>query len=266
MTLKYNQDRLRGVLKLSESEKNYHLTRILPSENLAYYVEQYWIVRWDLRGKKPHLQENIPHPCIHLVVEKNNSRIVGAVTRKFSYSLKDQGKIFGVKFRPGGFYPFISSPVSSFTDSTLTLDEVFGNHCESFIDNVLSGKDDKSPVETAEKFLQSFLPLNKDKNIGEVNRIIEMISADRGITKVEDLISSLDINMRSLQRLFNTYVGVGPKWVIKKYRLHEVLEKMESGRVDWQQLILDLGYYDQAHFIKDFKVFIGKSPLEYIKA
>ena len=266
MALKYNQDRLRGVLKLSESEKNYHLSRILPSENLAYYVEQYWIVRWDLRGKKPHLQENIPHPCIHLVVENNNSRIVGAVTRKFSYSLKDQGKIFGVKFRPGGFYPFINSPVSSFTDSTLALDAVFGDQCEAFIEDVLSLKDDKSSVETVEQFLQTFLPLNKDKKIGEVNRIIEMISADRGITKVEDLISSLDMKMRSLQRLFNIYVGVGPKWVIKKYRLHEVLEKMESGRVDWQQLILDLGYYDQAHFIKDFKVFIGKSPLEYMKA
>ena len=263
--MKYNNDKVKGVLKLSESEKNYRLTRILPSENLAYYVEQYWIVRWDLRGKKSHLQENIPHPCIHLVLERNNSRIIGAVTRKYAYSLRGLGKIVGVKFRPGGFYPFINSPVSSFTDDTINPDKVFGKQCEDFINDVLSDTEDATIVARVEKFLESYLPLHKDKNIEKVNQIIEKIGADRSITKVEDLLPLYDIQKRNLQRLFKTYVGVGPKWVIKKFRLHEVLEKMESGSVDWQQLILELGYYDQAHFIKDFKAIIGKSPLVYMQ-
>lgn len=75
MVLEYNREKVRGVLNLSDSERNYQLSRILPSGDLAFYVEQFWIVRWDLRGKKPHLQENIPHPCVHLVLEKNKSRL-----------------------------------------------------------------------------------------------------------------------------------------------------------------------------------------------
>jgi AraC-like DNA-binding protein len=256
---------VKGVLNLSRSEKNYRLSRILPSEKLAYYVEQYWIVRWNLPDSKTHVQENIPHPCIHLVLEKNNSRIVGAVTGKYSYTLRGQGKIIGIKFRPGGFRPFINHPVSGFTDRTLSLVSVFGEPCGAFIQSVLMDNDESSMIKKIEDFLISYLPVRKDRNVEIINRIIDRISTDRRITRVEDLTALHDIHKRRLQRLFRTYVGVGPKWVIRKYRLHEVLEKMEAGEADWQQLILDVGYHDQAHFIKDFKAIIGTSPLMYMQ-
>ena len=55
------------------------------------------------------------------------------------------------------------------------------------------------------------------------------------------------IGKRHLQRLFNRYVGVSPKWVIQRYRLHEVLEQIKRDEtVDWAELAQDLGYFDQA--------------------
>jgi AraC-like DNA-binding protein len=70
--------------------------------------------------------------------------------------------------------------------------------------------------------------------------------------------------VRSLQRLFSRYVGVSPKWVIRRYRLHELLEQMHSGRhLDWAQVAIDLGYFDQAHLINDFKSITGYAPTEY---
>ena len=266
MSLRYNPEQVRGVLKLSESEKNYQLSRIFPSKDLAYYIEQYWIVRWDLRNKEPHLQENIPHPCVHLVLENNNSRIVGVVTGKYSYYLVDKGKIFGFKFRPGGFYPFVQKPVSVLTDRTVPVNEIFNVDYEEFKNNILSCTEDAAMVDIAEDFLRSCLPSHKDKNIAKINNIIDAISTDRGITQVEQLASLFNIEKRKVQRLFNIYVGVSPKWVIKKYRLHEILERLEEqGNIDWQQLITELGYFDQAHFIKDFKQFVGKSPTTYLK-
>lgn len=262
--MRYNPEQVHGVLKLSESEKNYRLSRIFPSDDLACYIEQYWIVSWDLRNRKPHLQENIPHPCVHLVLEQNKSRIVGAVTRKYSYRLSGAGKIFGVKFRPGGFCPFVNRPVSGFTDSQLPVGEVFGVNNETFINDILSCHEDTAMVAIAEDFLRSRMPLHLDKNIEKVNHIIETISSSRWITRVEQLVSSLKIEKWMLQRLFNTYVGVSPKWVIRKYRIHEILERMEQGDLDWHQLITDLGYFDQAHFIRDFKEFVGKPPTEYL--
>ena len=66
--------------------------------------------------------------------------------------------------------------------------------------------------------------------------------------------------------IFSRYVGVGPKWVIRRYRLHEAAARVaEGGRVDWPALALDLGYVDQAHFIKDFKAIVGRAPAAYAK-
>ncbi len=70
------------------------------------------------------------------------------------------------------------------------------------------------------------------------------------------------INKRTLQRLFSQYVGVSPKWVIKRFRLLEAVgELSKNKKADWTKLALELGYFDQAHFIKDFKSIIGKTPL-----
>ena len=54
-----------------------------------------------------------------------------------------------------------------------------------------------------------------------------------------------------------------PKWVLQRIRLHEAAERMADGEGDWASLALDLGYFDQAHFIKAFKAVVGRSPADY---
>ena len=89
---------------------------------------------------------------------------------------------------------------------------------------------------------------------------------DPSITRVQQVSQKFHLAVRSLQRLFNQYVGVSPKWVIKRYRLHEAAEQLNTGRnVDWHKLVFDLGYFDQAHFIKDFMTIIGRTPAEYAR-
>lgn len=260
--MKLNTSKVKGVLKLSKSEENYDLVRILPKGKLAFFIEQYWIVRWEL--ETPHIQENIPHPSVHLVFEKNNSRIVGPVTKKYSYTLADAGTICGVKFRPGAFYPFFNNPVSEIADRTISLTDIFGSDVKRLEMAVLSRKSGKNMVVAIEDFLLPRLPVCDEHPINSVNDIIDKIESDRSITRVDDIVDQFKINKRTLQRLFKTYVGVSPKWIIRKYRLHEVLDKFEAGSIDYHQIIHDLGYFDQAHFIKDFKEIIGVSPLKYL--
>ena len=67
-----------------------------------------------------------------------------------------------------------------------------------------------------------------------------------------------------MQRLFSEYVGVGPKWVLQRYRLHDAIEQLAGRRgTDWTQFALDLGYWDHAHFIADFRAVVGRSPSQY---
>ncbi|HEY6386183.1 MAG TPA: helix-turn-helix domain-containing protein [Candidatus Acidoferrum sp.] len=105
-----------------------------------------------------------------------------------------------------------------------------------------------------------------DKAIDLAGLLVERILQEREIKTVNELSRQAGIGKRSLQRIFNEYVGVSPKWVILRYRLHELLEKFNSGeQLDWLRLALDLGYFDQAHLINDFKSIVGYSPTQYQK-
>jgi AraC-like DNA-binding protein len=86
------------------------------------------------------------------------------------------------------------------------------------------------------------------------------------MTKVDDIQRQFNLTIRTLERLFSRYVGIGPGWVVRRYRLYEAAEKLDKGVIaDWPRLAADLGYFDQAHFIKDFKKMIGVSPGEYVR-
>jgi AraC-like DNA-binding protein len=245
--------------------KKFQLSRHHPAQDLSFFIEHYWIVNWDLRGQEPYVQETLPYPSVHLVIEQDQSGVFGVMTGKFTRLLANKGRAFGIKFKPGAFYPFVKSPVSQFTNNTLSLCEVFGSAGQAFEEAILSREDEAEMIALAENFLRERLP-ERDENVRVINEIVDYIIAHREITKVDDIVSQLNLNKRTLQRLFRQYVGVSPKWVIKRYRLHEVAERLAEGEVvDWPGIVLELGYSDQAHFIKDFKAIVGRTPAEYAK-
>jgi AraC-like DNA-binding protein len=126
-------------------------------------------------------------------------------------------------------------------------------------------EEDNLMVEQAENFLRDHLP-ERDETIILINQIVDHIIADRSLTKVDDIVAHFSMNKRTLQRLFNQYVGVSPKWVIQRYRLQDAVDQLDEGETeDNAQLALKLGYFDQAHFIKDFKMLVGKSPVKYTR-
>jgi transcriptional regulator GlxA family with amidase domain len=100
-----------------------------------------------------------------------------------------------------------------------------------------------------------------DPRVAEIGELYAAMLA--GPMTVEQLCSHAGYSKRTLQRLFREYVGVTPKWVLQRVRLHEAAERMADGERDWPRLAVELGYFDQAHFIKAFKATIGRSPADY---
>jgi AraC-like DNA-binding protein len=99
-----------------------------------------------------------------------------------------------------------------------------------------------------------------------VNRVVDQVVADRDVTRVADVTDRTGIGTRRLQRLFATYVGVPPKWVIRRARLHEAVERLDRGdEVDLAFLARELGYFDQAHFTRDFRSAVGRPPTAYAR-
>ena len=115
----------------------------------------------------------------------------------------------------------------------------------------------------AEALLHSMLP-ERDPLAEQAAALVARITDDPGLRRVDQLSASAGMTPRTLQRLFADYVGVSPKWVMRRARLHEAAERADSGEpVDWACLAADLGYADQAHLTRDFTVTIGVPPSRY---
>ena len=142
---------------------------------------------------------------------------------------------------------------------------MFGASAEGLDVEVLSHDDDGEAIEVVESFLRSFRPVTSEA-IGTVGQIVARIAGDRTITRVDQIAAQFAMPARQLQRLFRDYVGVTPKWVIQRYRLIEAAERLAAGAVaDFAGLALDLGYADQAHFIRDFKKIVGSAPAAFAR-
>ena len=96
--------------------------------------------------------------------------------------------------------------------------------------------------------------------------MVEAIRTDRSVRRVDGFARDHGLTVRRLQRLFLTHVGVDPKWVIRRYRLHEAIERAAGGTPDWAGLAAELGYSDQAHLVRDFTAVTGVSPGAYAHA
>lgn len=244
---------------------DFHHARLAPAPWLADLVQHFWIVRWDLRGFPPQVRETLPHPNVHLTFVPGESRVYGVQTGRFTRVLEGHGGVFGVKFRPGGFRPFLQRPVSSLRDRTMAPRQLFHEAADAVEAEISAASpDDAAMVAAAERFLEAHRP-PVDPEVQRIAAIVDEIAEDRSLTRVEHILERHDLHVRTLQRLFNDYVGVSPKWVINRYRLHEAVERLAQDRpVDRAQLALDLGYFDQAHFIRDFKSVTGRTPSEYV--
>lgn len=200
---------------------------------------------------------------MHLVLETQRSEIVGVMRGRFTRRLEGKGLVFGVKFLPGAFHALSRAPVISFTDRRVAPMNVFGENWQTFETELLSQQSFDAKAHSAERFLAGIIP-TIDANAELAREIVFTIRDDRSILRVDAVADEFALGKRQLQRLFAEYVGVSPKWVIERYRMHEAVEQLAGGgKNDLAELAHNLGYFDQAHFHKTFKRLTGKAPGEY---
>lgn len=238
--------------------------RFWPDDDLALFVEHLWTVAWDLAA--PSVSEVLAHPSVQLVVEEGNSAVAGVFTARFVRRLEGRGRVLGVKFLPGGFRPFYDRPVSALADRRATLMEVFGAEAAELESRALAAPTLDGAFAVIQQFLRARDPARGAAS-ELAGRIVARAASDRGITRVAELGERFGLGPRQLQRLFDEQVGVRPKWVIQRYRLHEAAERIAcTPDQDWADLAHELGYADQAHFVRDFRRIVGSSPAAYARA
>lgn len=257
--------RARGMVRRTLPEGKMRHARRRPPRELAPWIAHFWMIQWDLRGCEPQLVENLPHPNVHVIFEDDGAVVSGVQTRKFSRVIEGCSQVFGVKFRAGGFRAFLGEAVSTLADRTVPAKRVFAKEVDALRAVLISSAKEAEKVEAAGAFFLARVP-EPDKTATLADELVSRILNEPEIKTVDDLVAHAGMGKRSLQRIFNEYVGVSPKWVIRRYRLHEVMERLNVGaQPDWAQLALELGYFDQAHLINDFKSILGYSPTQYQK-
>jgi len=256
----------RGVLRPSFSEGQFQHQRQAPSVTFVPFVTHYWFVSWDLRGCQPQQQATLPHPNVQLVVEQGHARIYGVHSARFTRELAGQGQVFGIKFKAGGFYPFYRKPVANLHNQALDISDCFASGHQHLVEKIEAASDFAAMCQIAENFLLPYLPPVEPK-LPFLDELLKDIEQDHSLIRVEDLIRHTGVDKRSLQRLFQVYVGASPKWVIQRYRLHQAVAQVQAGNTcSWSDLALELGYFDQAHFVRDFRTLVGMTPGEYEKS
>jgi len=255
-----------GILNPRAGEGVFTLDRRAPKADLAAFVDYYWIVRWRLGDRAPFAQETLPHPNVHLVVGTHRPGVHGVGTKRFVAELAGEGFAIGAKFRPGGFHPFLRRDVCELTERELPIAEVFGADGAAFEAGAMAAATDDERIERIERFLRDREPASDELAVRAASAV-ERARADATLSRASQLAAHAGVSQRTLERIFRRYVGVGPKWIIRRFRVHEACERIAAGeRPCWSALATELGYFDQAHFIRDFKSQVGRTPSEYAAA
>lgn len=251
----------KGVLHAHDAPESYSLKRYYPCPELAPFVEHYWVVRWNLPEGETYTSEVLPYPNVNAAITESEDMISGVVTGMFTHELVGNGAVLGIKFLPGGFYPFFKKPIERLTNQQVPLKTVFQAARIKKIRSMLH-EPDAALIDEAEKMLLTKKP-EQDGAIAVIGDIIENVKHDPSVRQVAPLIEQYGASERTLQYAFKNYVGIGLKWIILRYRLQDVADAIDNGRDDWPAIAQEFGFTDQPHLIRDFKKVLGETPAQY---
>jgi len=255
----------RGLLHEKTSFEHFELHRFAPSPELADWVEHHWMALHDMGDKPPYRQRNLSHPNQHVVVDPNGTTgIFGAATGVFEHVVEGTGRVFATKFRPGAFRPFFGRAVNVLTDTHLPVETAFARTSEDLAREFAELNDPVGMAERMEAMFLAALPA-PDEKAELAGRIVAHAEANLELTSVVALAERFALGVRALQRLFDEYVGVRPKWVIDRYRMLEAVTVLNAGaEAGLTDLAHRLGYFDQAAFNHAFERLTGEAPGRFV--
>lgn len=251
-----------AVLHPADGVRPFCAVQYQPDAAIAGFVDHLWSVEWSLAEGAAHEQEVLPSPVVHLTLEDRGAHVYGVPTCRFVRQLTGRGRVVGVSFRPGGFAMFSRVRPVRLRDISTPADEVFGPWVAELPGAGGSGTVAHIVTVVAEVLARHAREPDADAVL--VNDAVAVAAAERSLTKVGELAARLGVTPRTLQRRFEEHIGVGPKWVLRRQRIHDALHRLHtSERVDWVGLAAELGFADQAHLNRTFRAMIGVTPATY---
>ena len=238
-----------------------------PHGPLAAFVDFFWIYE---AYAAPHAREHVmPTATLDAVFAldakgRMSSGVAGARSEAFLLDTSQPFSAVGIRFRPGGGFPFFGVPAGDLHNQTVPLDALWGSLAARVGDQLWQRESPESRFRTLERAL---LERAGDRLDGHpaVAQAITLFETSNGAMPVDEVVQRLGLSQRRLGELFWNEVGLSPKRYCRVRRFNGALRRIEPlTEVDWTDVALSCGYFDQAHFNHDFRAFAGMSPSAYL--
>ncbi len=251
-----------------------------PSQPLSDFVDVLWLYEgYEVSHEKERLMPdgsvelviNLAEDCIRNYDSRDPEKfetipgcvVSGPRSEFFVIDTAGEAAVAGVHFKPGGAFPFFRVPPAEMADQSIALENLWGPASGSLRERVLGAKTPADRLRTLEQCLLEQLARPLERHPA-VNFALQRLAATcpPGIGWI---VNQVGYSQRHFIELFSDEVGLTPKLFSRVRRFQQVI-RAAHGRdeVDWAQMALDCGYYDQAHFVHDFQSFAGITPSEYL--
>ena len=253
----------------------------VPRPPVADFVNLFWLYEG---YTLPHAKERVlPDGSMELVINLREDTIrvydrqdtdrfqsfrgcllCGAHSESFVIDTASQESILGIHFKPGGAFPFFKLPASELHNVHVSLDTLWGATANDLREQLLAAKTPEATFRLLEKSLLEHVarPLVRHPAVSFALQEFHRVHHIRVISEVTEQIG---LSSRRFIQVFSEEVGLTPKLFCRVQRFQEVLHLVEKGQqIEWTQIALNCGYFDQAHFIHDFRAFSGLSPRAYL--
>ena len=252
-----------------------------PKPPLSKFVDNLWLYEgYDPERKTERI---LPTGTFELVINlrqnelrfydaerpENSSHLSGAIVsgasgRGFTPDTAEETFIIGVHFKPGGAFPFLGLPAGDFADTHVDLETLWGPPAGRLRERLCEARTSAVRFQLLEEALVSRLCHGVEQHYA-VSAALDMFGKNQAGPRVREAANYLGLSQRRFIQVFKAEVGMTPKLFSRIQRFQQTRTFIQHNpSINWADLAVDLGYFDQSHFIREFLEFSGLSPTDYI--
>lgn len=246
--------------------------RFEPNSQLSSLVKEFWV--FENEDSTIERQKIVPDGYSEIIIhygdpyrinlsgswEVQSSILFSNQISKYFF-LENTGRsgMIGIKLHPASFYELFGKDTSVFTDQVISLEEHLMDHISPLHDLTSS----ELGVEDRIKLAEQWISRMKESDQTDIRKSVDQILESKGIIDIDMLAEQCHQSTRQFERNFKKVVGLTPKFYSRIIRFSNIFHELNSDDTSWVKVALRSGFFDQSHFIKNFKEFTGEEPSKY---
>jgi len=254
-------------------------TRIAPHPDLDEFIECYWMMHSD--DPIPVIEKIIPDGFTEIIFNYRavyKSKISGDWSLQSPNLLAGQLRTFfhlqntgptgsvAIKLKPAALTQLFGFSMDQYLDKIVDLDSFPNQELKQLKEKVLafvSITPDHQEFAVKQILDNYFGILSQTASENPLKKPLKLIFSSNGMVTITEMAAAAGVSERQLERLFKKYIGLSPKYYARIIRFNYIFQLIKSKRGSWTEIVYQSGYYDQSHFIRNFKAFTGEAPSSY---